>query len=123
MTAREREISNIQKQIAELSERLEFLLSESSSGIEDELLCSFDDFPDDAFKGHKGVIKVYFRSIVYDYRRSNYDNYVYPEWEDLTVGDLIRCDEQKILAIRGFGEKREKALKDWMAKHNLQFVK
>lgn len=131
MTARQKEMAAIKEQIAKLEERLEYLSKLPDSTIEDELLCSFDDFP---WIGNI-VDAIYFETenrLIEegaDYveknkgRRVKYKFLTKPlHIEDLTVKDLISCEEKTIASYRGIGKGKMGALKSWMEKYDLHFI-
>ena len=130
MTARQKEMAAIKEQISKLEERLEYLSKLSDSTIEDELLCSFDDFP---------WIRTIVEALYFatenrllaegaDYVEKNIGLVTCKfltkplHMEDLTVKDLISCTEDTFASRRGIGKVRMEALKSWMEKYDLHFV-
>ena len=110
MAAIKEQIAKLKEQIAKLNERLEYLSKLPDTTIEDELLCTFDDFP-------------CFRNIVeaiISITKKHLGESLW--WRDLTVKDLISCKEEEIASHYGVGKGRMGALKSWMEKHNLHFV-
>ena len=130
MTARQKEINKIKNQIKKLEERLEYLSKLPDSTIEDEFLCSFNDFP----QNHKIWVAIFFETearlksektdhFSYSYYSIARKNLNTPSFKDhLTVKDLICCNEEKLASHRGVGKIKMEELKRWMEKHNLYFI-
>ena len=101
MTKREKEIFQLERQIKELTERLENLkgINEKEIDLYEDLL-NFSDFPWSLpwqFGAYKLNIK--------------------------TAYDLIHSSPKEILAAcYGFGPKKLKQVENWMTKHGLSFL-
>ena len=106
MTKRQKEMAAIKEEISKLEKRLEYLSKLPDTNIEDELLCSFDDFP--------WIVEIV-RAIYVQTKDRFY-------MDELTVKDLISCKEETIASYRGVGKDRMKALKNWMESYDLHFV-
>ena len=133
MTARQKEMAAIKEQIKKLEERIEYLSKLPDTTLEDELLCSLEDFPLANIKNFMYQIKrekenrLMAEGAEYEERNMGrgvtckfLKNSIY--MEDLTVKDLIACNEKKISSWRCIGKVRMEALKNWMEKYDLHFL-
>lgn len=100
MTRREQEIVQLEKQIMELTRRLETLkrLDKKSIDLEEKLV-NFSDFPWSF--GWQCAAKL---------------------CNVVTVFDLIHASPNELLKARGFGKAKLKSVEEWMQKYNLTFV-